>query len=418
MKTVEQVMRRDVPTIGPDRIVAEAVAIVSGQDINALPVTDAERLVGLITLRDLLRALPYRPVAEIMAREVVTTSREMPIAGAYAIMEDHGIGQLPVTDGDRLVGLITREDALRELGRPIDPLTDLPWATALRERAEQLLSTGQEVALIFLDMDNFGLVNKQLGHVTGDQLIETVAGVLRETVDSSRDLLCRYGGDEFAILTTRARDEAEALALRALEAIAAVRVPGDQSDTTLSASLGIAGGKRTAERHEVHSAATIDDLITMASLQSTQAKIAKARSLAPLPEVRPAGQPRLRLVRWDLAVEGTDATATVEVSLGAQRVAGEVQGSGLGTVPLRLLAEATVRAVNQVLPKGWVGAVDQVRVIQAPPDTLVVVTSLLGGVGVPSERHTGVCAVESDLGSAAVKATLHGLNRRLAQILA
>jgi diguanylate cyclase (GGDEF)-like protein len=417
MKTVEQVMRHDILTIGRAKTVAEAVALMSDREADALPVVDGDRLVGLITLRDLLRALPYRPVAEIMPPGTITTFREMPIAGAYTLMENNRVGSLPVVDEDRLVGLITREDVLRELGRPVDPLTDLPWATALRERAEQLLGAGQEIALIFLDLDNFGLANKQLGHAIGDQLIHAVAGALRAVVDPARDLLCRYGGDEFAILTVRSRDDAEELGKQALAAIAAITAPDGRDEFSLVASMGIAGGKRSAERQDVHYAATIDDLITMASLQSTQAKIEKARNLPYLTGMAPVLAPRLRLQRFDLSIEGADARASVELSLGLRRVGGEALGPGLGTVPLRLLAEATVRAVNQVLTNGWVAAVDEVRIIQAQPDTLLVVTILLGGTEMPSERHTGASVAGSDLGSSAVKATLQALNRRLGQIL-
>ncbi|MDR7417432.1 MAG: diguanylate cyclase [Armatimonadota bacterium] len=416
MKTVEQVMRQDIPTIGTGRTVAEAIAVVFDREVSALPVVEDGRLIGLITLRDLLRGLPYRPVTEIMPRETVTATRDMLIASAYTLMEERRVSQLPVVEGDLLVGMVTLEDVLRELGRPLDPLTELPWSTALREHAEQLLSSGHEIALIFLDLDNFGLVNKQLGHAQGDQVIKAVAKALGAIVDVQKDLLCRYGGDEFAILTTRPRDEAEALALRAMETIARVAVPDGHAELTLAASVGIAGGKRTSER-DVHTAATIDDLITMASLQSTQAKIEKARQLPYLADVRPALQPRVRLQRFDLSIEGSEATAAVELSLRGRRITGEVRGPGFGTVPLRLLAEATVRAVNQLLNDGWVAAVDEVRIVQTHPDTLLVVTILLGSPDAPAERYTGASIAGSDLGSAAVKATLQALNRRLGQIV-
>lgn len=417
MKTVEQVMRQDIPSIGPDKTVADAIAILTDGDWNALPVVDGERFVGIITVRDLLRALPYRPIAETMPREIVAASRQMPLATAYTLMEDHRLGQLPVVDQGRLIGMVTREDVLRELGRPIDPLTGLTWATTLRERAIQLLKDGEEIALLFLDLDNFGLVNKQFGHVVGDQLIKAVADALSGIVDGSMDLLCRYGGDEFAILTTRKRDDAEALGQRALGAIGAVHVPDGRDGSALSGSLGIAGGKRTSERHDVHFAATIDDLVTMASLQSTQAKIEKSRHLPLRAEGRPFAQPRLRLYRVDLSIEGQQATASVELGLSGRKYTGTVKGPNLGTVPLRLLGEAAVQAVNQTLPDGWVAAVDEVRVVQSPPDILLVVTVLIGGPDVPPERHTGAAAAGADMASAAVKATLQALNRRVGHIL-
>src|SRR3970040_2062302 len=130
-------------------------------------------------------------------------------------MEGRRVSQLPVVDNGSVVGLVTTEALLRALDRPLDPLTELPWAITLRERAVEFLKAGRESAIIFLDLDNFGQVNKQLGHVVGDNVIKAIARALLGITDSSFDLLCRYAGDEFAILTTRRRDQAEALATRA-----------------------------------------------------------------------------------------------------------------------------------------------------------------------------------------------------------
>ncbi|MDR7523708.1 MAG: CBS domain-containing protein [Armatimonadota bacterium] len=417
MKTVEQVMTRDVVTIGAGRTVAEAIALMLDREVGVLPVIEDHRLVGLITIRDLLRALPYRPVSEVMPRDLVTAAPEMLITTAYALMEERRLAQLPVVEQDRLVGLITREDILRALGRPVDPLTDLPWVVTLRERAVELLKQGHEIAIIFLDLDNFGLVNKRLGHVVGDQYIRAAAQALGRTIDRSKDLLCRYGGDEFVILTTRPRTDAEDLGRQAARAVAQARPEGATDEFVLSASTGIAGGKRTTERHDIHFAATVDDLITMASLQSTEAKIEKARSLPYLGELRPAAQPRLQLRRVSLTAQGPEAAAVVELGLGDARYLGEARGPNLGTVPLRSVAEATLRAVTQALRGGWMAAVDDVYLVRTSAETLVAVTVLLGKAGLPPERHTGTAVADADPGSATARATLHAINRRLGKIL-
>lgn len=417
MRTVGQVMSRDVVTVGAGTTVAEAIALMLDREIVVLPVVEVQRLVGLIRMRDLLRALPYRPVAGVMQEELTTAMGQMAITDAYALMEERRLSQLPVVEEDRFVGLITREDILRALGRPVDPLTDLPWVVTLRERAVELLQQGSEIAVVFLDLDNFRLVNKSHGHVVGDRYIRAAARALLATTDRSKDLLCRYAGDEFIILTTRPREEAEALGRRAVETIAAARPEGTADEFSLSASMGVAGGKRTTERHDIHLAATVDDLITMASLHSTEVKIEKGRSLPGMPDLHPDGEARLRLRRVSLSTEGLEAVAVVELSLGSQCYLEEARVPNLGTAPLRSLAEATLRAVNRALRDGWMAAVDDVHLVRTPSDTLVTVTVLLGKPGMPPGRHIGSAIAEGDTGTAAARATLHALNRRLGRIL-
>jgi diguanylate cyclase (GGDEF)-like protein len=416
MKSVEQVMTTDVATVDAGKTVSDAIALMLDHDISVLPVVNEKRLVGLITMRDLLRTLPYRPVVDVMQRDVATASASMPITSAYVLMEEQRVGQLPVVDQDRVVGLITREGILRELGLPIDPLTELPWAAALRERAVNYLKDGLEVAIIFFDLDNFGQVNKQSGHVAGDRYIEAVAEALLVTIDPSQDLLCRYAGDEFAILTTRRRDDAEAMGQRALEAIGAVRPPGAAPDFTLTASMGIAGGKRTTEREDVHFEATVDDLITIASRQTTRAKVEKS-GRNPLGVEGPAAEPRLHLQRVGLSTVYGEVTATVELSLGPNRHLGEVKGPGLGMAPWRLLAYAAVQAVHQILPDGWKAAIGEVRVIPTSAGSLVAVTLYLGSAEGTPDRYAGCVLVDGDVGPAVVKATLQAVNRRLGRLL-
>jgi diguanylate cyclase (GGDEF)-like protein len=84
-----------------------------------------------------------------------------------------------------------------------DPLTGLPNRTLILDRLSQMLArfrrSGDPVAAVFIDLDNFKLVNDTLGHAAGDELLSAVAlrlkTVLRET-----DALGRLGGDEFVVI--------------------------------------------------------------------------------------------------------------------------------------------------------------------------------------------------------------------------
>jgi IMP dehydrogenase len=418
MKTVAQVMTTGVVTVEAGRSVADATALMLDHHVGVLPVVDGECLIGLITIRDLLRALPYRPVVAVMQRDVTVVSGEMPITGAYMLMEEQRVGQLPVVDQGRVAGLITIESILRELGLPIDPLTELPWGAALRRRAVEDLKDGREIAIVFFDLDNFGQVNKQLGHVMGDRWIQAVTETLRVAIHPSQDLLCRYGGDEFAILTTRGRDEVEALGRQALEAISALRLSGMPEEFVLTASLGFAGGKRTNERQDVHYEATVDDLITIASRQTTQAKAEKFGRVQQAAAAQAEAAPRLLLRRVSLSFMEGEATTAVELSLGSDRYVGEATGPGMGTNPWRLLAEATMQAINHVLPDGWRGVVDEVRILTTDSVTLVAVTVHLGKNDGTSDRYVGSVLADTDVGQAVVKAMLQATNRRIGRLLA
>ncbi len=416
-------MTTGVVTIGPDRTAGEAAALMLDRDVSVLPVVSVlpaaseEHLVGVVVMRDLLRAPPYRPVSEVMSREPPAASPGMNLAAALDLMDTRRIGYLPVLDEDRLIGLITREGVLQALGRPVDPLTELPWGTALRERAIECLRDGIEIAILFLDLDDFRSINKRLGHAVGDRCIRAVADALLATVDSDRDLLARYGGDEFAILTMRPLEEAQALGLRAIEAVCGVRLSAAPPGFALEASMGIAGGKRTTERQDVHFAATVDDLITIASRQSTQAKSAKTLAAGMAAGGRMLVGPRLQLRRVNLSTEDGNATATVELGLGSKRYVGETTGPNMGTVPLRLLAESTLAAANQVLRDGWRTAVEEVHILRVPTGTLLAVTVLLGRPGQSPEHLIGCAAAGSDVGQGVVWATLLAVNRRLGRLL-
>jgi diguanylate cyclase (GGDEF)-like protein len=85
-----------------------------------------------------------------------------------------------------------------------DSLTDLPNRVLFHERLSQALAgihRGEQLALLYLDLDHFKGVNDTLGHHIGDELLKKVAGRLRDSVHDI-DTVARVGGDEFAIIQT------------------------------------------------------------------------------------------------------------------------------------------------------------------------------------------------------------------------
>src|SRR5581483_6526002 len=125
-----------------------------------------------------------------------------------------------------------------------DALTGLPNRLLVTERLDQALArasrTGSEVAVLFIDLDHFKLVNDGRGHAAGDGLLITAAERLRAVVRSG-DVVARFGGDEFVVVC-EGRTAALESALVAERITGALREPVviDGQEVFLSASVGIA----------------------------------------------------------------------------------------------------------------------------------------------------------------------------------
>ena len=148
------------------------------------------------------------------------------------------------------------ELALTHLGLH-DPLTDLPNRTLLYDRLTQALAwagrSGADVAVAFLDVDQFKRVNDSLGHPAGDELLRAIGQRLRPHLREG-DTLARFAGDEFVVVwpSVSGAEEAELLAGRLTDALIepfALALAGASVTVTVTASVGIAVGcaPQTAE---------------------------------------------------------------------------------------------------------------------------------------------------------------------------
>jgi diguanylate cyclase (GGDEF)-like protein len=125
-----------------------------------------------------------------------------------------------------------------------DPLTGLPNRALFVDRLEQALVRNARrssiIALLFVDLDRFKVVNDSLGHAAGDRVL-TGLGERLSSVLRPGDTVARFGGDEFTVLCTDLDSEKEAFAI-AERIAAAVATPYDLEGAAvvLSASIGIA----------------------------------------------------------------------------------------------------------------------------------------------------------------------------------
>jgi diguanylate cyclase (GGDEF)-like protein len=125
-----------------------------------------------------------------------------------------------------------------------DALTELPnrrlFHDLLQHCLKQAHRNQQQVAVLFLDLDNFKAVNDQHGHDQGDQMLVMIASTLRESLRES-DILCRWGGDEFVVGLPEIDDSEGVLAIaekigdRILDAVQA-----QVAECPVSVSIGIA----------------------------------------------------------------------------------------------------------------------------------------------------------------------------------
>jgi len=137
----------------------------------------------------------------------------------------------------------TLEEQLRKLAFH-DPLTLLANRSLFWNRVEHALAlaqrTGQRVAVMFLDLDNFKIVNDSLGHDAGDRLLQAVAQRLVKSTRPS-DTVARLGGDEFAILLEGIGSEADIGGItRPISAAFNLPLLVDGRETDASASIGVA----------------------------------------------------------------------------------------------------------------------------------------------------------------------------------
>jgi CBS domain-containing protein len=131
MTLVREAMVPDPKVLAASASAQEVAELLVKPDVRAVLVVDGDRLVGLVTAGVLVervvaagldpRATRAGEVAEPVALSV---SPDTSVEDAYRVMEEHDIERLPVTEGDRLVGVLSRSALTRRLAEDEPPATD------------------------------------------------------------------------------------------------------------------------------------------------------------------------------------------------------------------------------------------------------------------------------------------------------
>lgn len=238
------------------------------EGIECFVAYDNNSLAGVITKKELVGAHPNRIIADIMSGKYICVDCCTYIWEIREIFDlNKDINIILVEDENGITGYITRTILNIELGKHIDLLTGLYKSEYMFYNAYKLIKNGKNISLMFIDMDDFGYIDKEYGHIKGDAILKIVADILRENAGSD-SYLCRYAGDEFAIVNSYSKEDIKLLAEKISGAINTYSFP---NCIPVSASIGITGFM--AHNKKINSITDlINKLVNSASLSSTRAK--------------------------------------------------------------------------------------------------------------------------------------------------
>jgi CBS domain-containing protein len=116
-KSVRDEMTEDPRSIGASASVVEAARLMREQHIGSLPITDDEKLVGVITDRDITTRVVAEAadpqstsVGDVHSRDLITVEPDTDLEEALQLMARHQVRRLPVVESDRLVGIVAQAD--------------------------------------------------------------------------------------------------------------------------------------------------------------------------------------------------------------------------------------------------------------------------------------------------------------------
>ena len=165
-----------------------------------------------------------------------------------------------IAKANRMLASLSLEDALTGLKnrRYFDTHFDNEWRRAQREHTP--------LALIMVDIDHFKQVNDTYGHQAGDHSLQLIAGIFTKVVRRPGDIICRYGGEEFALLLPGTTlDNAVDLAEDILQRLRDANLDYRHHSISVTASMGVAA-VRPSERNQP------EDLLRAADMAMYRAK--------------------------------------------------------------------------------------------------------------------------------------------------
>ena len=137
---VTEIMTTDVETCSPEANLQEIAIRMLELDVGSIPVSDDNKLIGIITDRDIVtRGIASQfsldtPVSRILSSDMVTGTKDMDVEKAASLMAQHQIRRLPIVENDKVVGIVSLGDiavkdpsdadaeiALEDVSEPAEP---------------------------------------------------------------------------------------------------------------------------------------------------------------------------------------------------------------------------------------------------------------------------------------------------------
>ena len=140
MGTLADIVKPDFLTVAPEDTLGEVAERMTRKNVGAVIVKDFGRLIGILTERDMLRAMAARVhtsdarVRQFMTEDPITVAPDMDLDEAAQVMLDHGFRHLPVVDGSTVVGIVSLRRVLggrrQPAGEASEPAAASPPAPA------------------------------------------------------------------------------------------------------------------------------------------------------------------------------------------------------------------------------------------------------------------------------------------------
>jgi len=224
-------MIKDVLTGSRDDSVISMVERMQKHHIGAVVVIDsANAPIGIITERDIMRGLLifkedifHKTAESLMSSPVASLEPGEDIETAIIFMTLNRIRRVPITQNNKLVGIISYMDISQALRKGYyileekaeiladrankDPLTGLYnkgyLIRSIKKHIKLAKKNNTSLAVMMIDIDFFKKVNDTYGHLCGDEVLKSLANLLREK-SRAVNIICRYGGEEFLIIAPMA----------------------------------------------------------------------------------------------------------------------------------------------------------------------------------------------------------------------